>query len=156
MVACTAQSSLESGNWTNSGTSYNSIVVDQYYGNSNNFDGAKLNDHGAPRYKPDLVARSGRGSATSYSAPTVCSAAALLLERAEVDVAVSNAYNSVVVKAILMAGATRFNYRISTEWRDMSRRLSQRSSDTRRYSVTESGSEHQMRFPQVINTVLAL
>ena len=119
MVACTSQSSLLEGNWTTSGMSYNSIVVDQYYGNSNNFDGAKLNDHGTPRYKPDLITRSGFGSATSYSAPTVCSAAAFLLERTEVDASVPNAYNSVVVKAILMAGATRFNYRISTEWRDV-------------------------------------
>ena len=119
MVACTSQSSLKAGNVTTSGMSYNSIVVDQYYGNSNNFNGPKLNDHGVPRYKPDLVARSGRSSATSYSAPTVCSAAVLLLERTEVDASVSNAYNSVVIKAILMAGATRFNYRISTEWRDV-------------------------------------
>ena len=123
MVACTAQSSLSEGNWTTSGVSYNSIVVDQYKGNSNNFDGAKLNDHGTPRYKPDLIARSATGRGSSYSAPTVCSAAALLLERTEVDASVSNANNSVVVKAILMAGATRFNYRISTEWRDVEKVL---------------------------------
>ena len=30
----------------------------------------------------------------------------------------ANAYNSVVVKALLLAGATRYNYRLSTEWSD--------------------------------------
>ncbi|MXX74469.1 MAG: PKD domain-containing protein [Holophagales bacterium] len=118
MVACTAHSSLSVGNLTTSGTSYNSIVVDQYYGNPGGFPGAKLNDHGAPRYKPDVVARSETGAATSYSTPTVCSAAAALLERASVDEAVVSAYNSVVVKALIMAGATRYNYRLSTEWKD--------------------------------------
>ena len=119
MVACTAHSSLPEGNWTTSGMAYNSIVVDQYYGNPNNFDGAKLNDHGSPRYKPDLIARSAFSSSTSYSAPTVCSAAAMLLERASVDDAVANATSGVVVKAILMAGATRFDYRISLGWSDI-------------------------------------
>ena len=118
MVACTAHSGLVEGNWTTSGTSYNSIVVEQYYGNPSNFDGTKMNDHGAPRYKPDLVARSGSSYASSWSSPTVCSAAAVLLERAAVDAAVANAYNSVVVKALLLAGATRYNYRLSTEWSD--------------------------------------
>ena len=119
LVACTAQSGTEIGNRTTSGNAYNSIVVDQYYSDVENFDGAELNDHGAPRYKPDLMARSGSSAATSYSAPTVCSAAAVLLERASVDAAVANAANSVVVKAILMAGATRFNYRLSVEWSDV-------------------------------------
>ena len=118
MVACTAQSGTGIGNWTTSGMAYNSMVVDQYYGDMENFDGAKLNDHGSPRYKPDVLARS-TSAATSYSTPIVCSAAAVLLERASVDAAVANATNSVAVKAILMAGATRFNYRISVEWSDI-------------------------------------
>ena len=118
MVACTAQSGTGMGNWTTSGMAYNSMVVDQYYGDMENFDGAKLNDHGSPRYKPDVLARS-TSAATSYSTPIVCSAAAVLLERASVDAAVANATNSVAVKAILMAGATRFNYRISVEWSDI-------------------------------------
>ena len=120
LVACTAQSSLRDGNWTTSGMSYNSIVVDQYYANAYAYDGAMVNDHGSPRYKPDIVARSHKGAATSYSTPHVCSAAAMLLERAKSDPRLSNAYQSIAIKAILMAGATRFDYKISAEWTDVS------------------------------------
>lgn len=120
LVACTAQSSLAAGNWTTSGMAYNSIVVDQYHANHYAYDGAKLNDHGSPRYKPDIATRSDLGSATSWSAPTVCSAAAMLLERAKVDPRLSDAFHSIAVKAILMAGATRFDYKISVEWTDVS------------------------------------
>ena len=116
MVACTAQSSLPEGNWTTSGMSYNSIVVDQQYINTNNYDGAQINDHGSPRYKPDLIAH--HTGSSSYSTPIVCSSAAVLLERINVDSPLSNAYKSFVIKAILMAGATRFNYKLSTEWGD--------------------------------------
>ena len=116
MVACTAQNSLPWGNLSTSGMSYNSIVVDQQYINTNNYDGAETNDHGSPRYKPDLIAH--HIGASSYSAPIVCSSAAVLLERINVDSSLSNAYKSFVIKAILMAGATRFNYKISTEWGD--------------------------------------
>ena len=115
LVACTAHSGLRQGNWSTSGMAYNSMVVDQYYGNPFSHDGAKLNDHGAPRYKPDLLARS-IAEASSWATPVACSAAAMLLERANADSAVANAQNSVVPKAILMAGATRFNYRIDVEW----------------------------------------
>ncbi|MDE0661591.1 MAG: hypothetical protein OXI79_18290 [Gammaproteobacteria bacterium] len=119
LVACTAQSSLIEGNWTTSGMAYNSIVVDQKYGNPNAFDGAKVNDHGSPRYKPDIMARA-KAAATSYSSPLACSAAAMLLERAQLDPLLSNAYHGIAIKAILMAGATRFNYRASAEWADVS------------------------------------
>ena len=114
MVACTAMSSNFNHNWTTSGNSYNSLVV----GGANvRPRHTRMNDHGGPRYKPDIVTRSGLSdSTTSYSSPTVCSAAAVLLERARVDGNVANAYNSVVTKAILMAGATRFDYRITVFW----------------------------------------
>ena len=120
IVACTASSSLRDGQWTTSGTAYNSIVVDQYYTNRSNYDGAKINDHGSPRDKPDIAARSSTGAAISFSTPNVCSAAAILLERSKLDPRVANAYNSVVIKSILMAGATRFDYRISVGWSDVS------------------------------------
>jgi len=120
LVACTAVSSLRDGNWTTSGMAYNSIVVDQSHPNPNNYDGAKLNDHGSPRYKPDIAARTARGAAVSYSAPQVCSAAAMLLERSKVDPRLANAYNSIAIKSILMAGATRFNYKASADWSDVS------------------------------------
>ncbi|MCY3857611.1 MAG: hypothetical protein OXG25_01740 [Gammaproteobacteria bacterium] len=119
LVACTAHSSLPSGNVTTSGMAYNSIVVGQKYQNTFAFDGAKHNDHGSPRYKPDITARSSL-AATSYSSPQVCSAAALLLERAKLDPLLSNAYRSVTIKSILMAAATRFNYRIAVEWDNVS------------------------------------
>ena len=114
IVACTAQSSFDWGNLTTSGMSYNSIVVDQQQINTNNYGGAKINDHGSPRYKPDLIAHHTGTSGSSTA--IVCSSAAVLLERINVDSSLSNAYKSFVIKAILMAGATRFNYKISTEW----------------------------------------
>ena len=120
IVACTAHSSLIAGNWTTSGMAYNSIVVGAKYGNVYSFDGAKVNDHGSPRYKPDITTRSYVGSATSWASPQACSAAAVLLERAKLDPLLSNAYHSVAVKSILMAGATRFNYRIANEWTNVS------------------------------------
>ena len=119
LVACTAHSSLISGNVTTSGMAYNSIVVGQKYINTFALDGAKHNDHGSPRYKPDITSRA-FASASSYSSPQVCSAAALLLERAKLDPVLSNAYHSIAIKAILMAAATRFNYKIAVEWDNVS------------------------------------
>ena len=115
LVACTAMSGGTAGNRTTSGTVYNSIVVHTTWIGEAHFEGALVNDHGEPRYKPDMVTWSA-GRASSDSTPTVCSAAAMLLERTQVDAGVANAYNSVATKAILMAGATRFNYRISSHW----------------------------------------
>ena len=119
LVACTAMSGGSGGNGTTSGTAYNSIAVHQTHFHPSIFEGARVNDHGAPRYKPDIVTRSEFSRASSYSSPTVCSAAAMLLERTQVDPAVANAYNSVALKAILMGGATRFNYRIGAHWNDV-------------------------------------
>ena len=116
LVACTAMSGRADGNVTTSGNAYNSIVVHHTQAHPSMFEGATINDHGEPRYKPDLVTWSAIPRATSWSSPTVCSAAAMLLERTQVDPNVANAYNSVAIKAILMAGATRFNYRVSTHW----------------------------------------
>ena len=119
LVACTALRGGAGGNVTTSGLAYNSLVVGHLHPHPNHFKGARVNDHGAPRYKPDIVTRSMAGYATSWSTPTVCSAAAMLLERVLVDGNVANAYNSVAVKAILMAGATRFDYRASALWNDV-------------------------------------
>ncbi|MDE0005619.1 MAG: Ig domain-containing protein [Rhodospirillaceae bacterium] len=119
LVACTAVSGGSGGNATTSGTAYNSITVHHTQSHPSIFEGARVNDHGEPRYKPDIVTRSEFSRASSWSAPTVCSAAAMLLERTQVDPQVAGAYNSVALKAILMAGATRFNYRISAHWSDV-------------------------------------
>ena len=117
MLACTAIRGALGGNLTTSGNAYNSLVVGPILGIPDNFAGALANDHGGPRYKPDIVTRSTVGHSTpSWATPVVCSAAAVLLERAQADPAVAAAYNSVATKAILMAGATRFDYRISAHW----------------------------------------
>ena len=120
LVACTSMPGSGGGNWSTSGTSYNAIAVGSMLGHPDNFSGAQTNDHGAPRYKPDLVSRSYYGATTtSWATPTVCSAAAVLLGRAQVDGNLANAFRSVVTKAILMAGSTRFDYRISSHWDDV-------------------------------------
>ena len=84
LVACTAMSGGTAGNRTTSGTVYNSIVVHTTWIGEAHFEGALVNDHGEPRYKPDMVTWSA-GRASSDSTPTVCSAAAMLLERTQVD-----------------------------------------------------------------------
>ena len=117
VVACTASPGSMSNNHSVSGNAYNSIVVDKAWPRSANFTGAQWNDHGSPRYKPDIVAWSQQG-ASSFATPQVCSMAAVLLERANVDSHLTDAQNSEVIKTILMAGATRFSYLLSTDWDD--------------------------------------
>ena len=85
----------------------------------------------------------------------MCSAAAALLERTKVDDAVANAYNSVVIKAILMAGATRFNYRISTEWRDVEEVLPNKADHTPLFSHGEWHRKSDV-FPSNLNVVSLL
>lgn len=116
LLATTAQNGGSHDNVTTSGNSYNSLVVDQVDTRPINDSGAQINDHGNPRYKPDIITFSNPAGASSYAAPTIASAAAMLLERINVDPDLSNAFHSVVLKAIILAGATRYNYKISTEW----------------------------------------
>lgn len=107
ILGCTAQNgSVASGNWTVSGNSYNSIVVDQSTGNPANDSGTKVNDHGV-RQKPDLVSFADDGASTSYSTPTVCTIAAMLIERVKVDPDLINGNKPEVLKSIMMAGANR-------------------------------------------------
>ena len=117
VVACTASPGSLNDNHSVSGNAYNSIVVDRPWPRSENFTGAQWNDHGSPRYKPDIVAWS-NGGASSFATPQVCSMAAVLMERANVDSHMADAQNSEVIKTILMAGATRFSYLLSTDWDD--------------------------------------
>jgi len=82
------------------GQSYNSIVV----GLSSGGHSQGATDLGvAGRVKPDIVSPMGT---TSEAAPLVSSAAALL-HQAAIDFATPNARNSAVMKAIIMAGATK-------------------------------------------------
>lgn len=109
MLPCTAQNgSVSSGNWTTSGNIYNGVVVDQPNGRDVNDAGTKLNDHGV-RQKPDLVSFAHDGAASSFSTPTACTIAAMMLERANVDPAAALAQNPQVLKALMMAGADRFS-----------------------------------------------
>jgi hypothetical protein len=118
MISCTAMSSLKAGNWTTSGMSYNSIVVQQYYYEKSALEGPKVNAHGEGRQKPDIMAHSNVPFASSYSTPQTCSAIAMMLERATIDSSLSSALNSTVIKAIMMTGATRFNYNATLPWDD--------------------------------------
>ncbi|MDZ7617637.1 MAG: PEP-CTERM sorting domain-containing protein [Patescibacteria group bacterium] len=83
------------------GHSYNAISVGRSDGSHSagftRFDGVG-------RVAPDIVAPA---SATSYATPMVGSAAALLLDAAAGNSAYANASNSITVKALLMAGATK-------------------------------------------------
>ena len=107
ILGCTAQNgSVSSGNWTTSGNSYNSIVVDQPNGRSTNDSGTKINDHGV-RQKPDLVSFAQDSAAPSFSTPTVCTIAAMLIERVKADPDMTNGNKPEVLKSIMMAGANR-------------------------------------------------
>src|SRR5690606_35865048 len=82
---------------------YNVITVGRMDG-SHSRDGTWF--EGAGRNRPDLVAPG--GLFTSYSAPVVSSAAALLLEEADHTPALANArHDPRVIRAILMAGASK-------------------------------------------------
>jgi hypothetical protein len=88
--------------------SYNAIAVgrsdgNHYYGDTN-FDVSG-------RMKPDMVAP---GNYTSYATPMVAASAAMLLDKARHTSGLGNADNSVVVKALLMAGATKAEF--GTDW----------------------------------------
>jgi hypothetical protein len=83
------------------GSSYNGLVVGLSSGDHST--GTSSAD-GAGRVKPDIVSPFGL---TSYAAPAVGAAAALLLEKAGAVGSLADATRSVVLKAILLAGATK-------------------------------------------------
>jgi len=114
VLACTSFPGSTASNETLSGTLWNSLVVDKNMPETKNWFGAlKENLDGHFRFKPDLVAASyvgGRvGGASSWSTPTVASGAAFLLEQARSGAATAAATNNYVLKAILMAGASKAN-----------------------------------------------
>jgi hypothetical protein len=83
------------------GYTYNGIVVGRSDGNHSEADEPQF--EGAGRIKPDIVAPL---DATSWATPVVASSAALLLDHAR-DTGLSDAEHSQVIKALLMAGATK-------------------------------------------------
>ena len=88
------------------GNAYNAISVGNV--NGQHSSGGTLDDT-AGRIKPEIVAPSGIvPGAVSYSCGTVSGAAALLLETADASSGLANARNnSEVIKALLLAGATK-------------------------------------------------
>jgi hypothetical protein len=83
------------------GYSYNGILVGLTSGNHSNANEPQY--EGAGRIKPDIVAPM---SATSWATPVVSSSAALLIDHARNE-GLADAEHSQVVKALLMAGATK-------------------------------------------------
>lgn len=87
--------------WPLLGNSYNGIVVGVASGNHNR-GGTNLYTTG--RMKPDIVVPV---PFTSYSTPVVAAAASLLIAKAEEGGSLADAGQAPVVKALLMAGATK-------------------------------------------------
>lgn len=89
---------------------YNGITVGRSDGRHSR--GGITLDGGA-RIRPDIVVPT---TATSWAAPTVGGAAALLIETARETPALGNAASSMVVKSLLMTGATRAEPEFGSNW----------------------------------------
>lgn len=88
--------------------SYNSISVG--VPNGNHSAGLTTNDV-AGRIKPEIVSPSPYGDTVSYACGVVSGAAALLLQKADATPSLINARNnSEVIKALLLAGATKSQF----------------------------------------------
>lgn len=90
--------------------SYNGIVVGLSNGNHSR---GTTTIEGTGRTKPDIVVPT---SFTSWATPTVGSAAALLLETARGTTELLNAQNSEMIKALLLAGATKEESEFAQAW----------------------------------------
>lgn len=89
-------------------SSYNAISVG--VANGNHSHGGTTNDTPG-RIKPEIVASSSYGDTVSYVCGVVSGAASVLLDAADASPALVNARtNSEVIKALLMAGATKTPY----------------------------------------------
>jgi hypothetical protein len=93
---------------------YNGITVGLSNG-SHSRGGSSI--EGTLRTRPDIVVPT---SATSWAAPTVSSAAGLLLETAAATPALNKAWNSEVIKSLLMVGATRDEPEFTSAWTNSS------------------------------------
>jgi hypothetical protein len=83
------------------GNTFNTIVVGSSTGSHSRGGTTR---EGTGRLKPDIV---GTANYTSYAGPIVGSAAGLLIAKAKSDTALTSAKRPEVVKALLMAGATK-------------------------------------------------
>jgi hypothetical protein len=90
--------------------SYNGITVGLSNG-AHSRGGTTLD--GGLRTRPDIVVPT---TATSWAAPTVGGAAALLLETSRGTLGLSDASKSVVVKSLLMTGASRAETEFTAPW----------------------------------------
>ena len=68
---------------------------------------------GSGRTKPDIVVPT---TATSYATPTVAGAGALLLQTARANASLSNASESVVLRSLLLAGASKEEPEFTRPW----------------------------------------
>ena len=90
------------------GHSYNAISVGVANGNHST-GGTTFETAG--RIKPEIVSSSSEGDTVSYACGVVSGAAALLLQKADTTSALVNARtNSEVIKALLLAGATKSQF----------------------------------------------
>lgn len=92
------------------GQSYNGITVG--LSNGNHSRGTTTID-GPGRTKPDIVVPT---SATSWAAPTVSSAAGLIISAARATPALANAQTSEMVKSLLLAGASKDEPEFGGNW----------------------------------------
>jgi hypothetical protein len=101
-----------------SGTAVPSLMAGSYNGitvglsNGAHSRGGTTLDSGS-RTRPDIVVPT---TATSWAAPTVGGAVALLLETSRGTLALSDASKSIVVKSLLMTGASRVETEFTTPW----------------------------------------
>jgi len=86
-------------------SSYNGIVVGQTVGTHSS---GPTVVNGSGRVKPDIVGTANSGDLfTSYITATVASTGAMLIQKARSSTPLKSATNSVVLKALLLAGATK-------------------------------------------------
>ncbi len=101
-----------------SGTSVPSLMAGAYNGitvgrSDGQHSRGGITLDGGIRTRPDIVVPT---SLTSWAAPTVGSAASLLVETARSTSALANADSSIVVKSLLMTGATRDEAEFGGNW----------------------------------------
>ena len=92
------------------GQSHNALAVG--LSNGDHSAGSTTLD-GSGRTKPDIVVPT---TATSWATPTVAGAGALLLQTARADVSLSNASESVVLRSLLLAGASKEEPEFTRTW----------------------------------------
>ncbi len=111
VLACASQPGSLPSNASLAGNLWNALVVGKTSPDFGYAEGTDYENVGSfRRKKPDIVACSyirQDGGASSWSTPTVTSAAALLIERARASENTKRAERNYVLKAILMAGAAK-------------------------------------------------